>query len=502
MIMKTFKYFFLLSGFIAFLLASCEKLDVKNENDPDFKTAFSNPSDVKGVAGSLINSWFNSTQKYDGPGLALWVAADAGTCSWGNRGMRDFGTEPRKVFDNTPAYGDAVLSEGYYKTMYSILSSSNEVLGKLEHEGMVISADNGTDETPMVRAMAYLSQGLSLGYIGLVYDKAFIVTHHTDLATKIPTSSYMVLIDSALISLDKCIEICANNTFTFPTSWVPGIEMTQQRVSEFANSMAARFLSYSPRNKTEDNAVDWTKVLDYANKGLTYDFSPQMDAAGIWYDELKDYANASTWGQTDMRVVHMMHPAMPARWTGDALGFSLLPAHITSHTAGVDDRIFTDFEYLSSCPFNPERGYYFFSCYRHKRFDDYLATYTTTVTVFRKSENDLLKAEALFHQPSLSAAAAIINAGTRVTRGALDPIGSTADEVEKAIFYERNVELYGSAMGLEFFIMRKADKLQSGTPLHLPIPGQQLAVNLMDYYTFGATEGVAGQDVSSGGWSK
>ena len=35
--MKTFKYFLILSGFLAILLAGCEKLDVKNENDPDFK---------------------------------------------------------------------------------------------------------------------------------------------------------------------------------------------------------------------------------------------------------------------------------------------------------------------------------------------------------------------------------------------------------------------------------------------------------------------------------
>jgi hypothetical protein len=48
--------------------------------------------------------------------------------------------------------------------------------------------------------------------------------------------------------------------------------------------------------------------------------------------------------------------------------------------------------------------------------------------------------------------------------------------------------------------MRKADKLQPGTPLHLPIPGQQLEVNIMDYYTFGPDKGVAGQDFSNGGW--
>ena len=104
------------------------------------------------------------------------------------------------------------------------------------------------------------------------------------------------------------------------------------------------------------------------------------------------------------------------------------------------------------------------------------------------------------HQPNLAGAAAIINAGTRVTRGGLAPVGANAAEVEAAIFHERNVELYCSGMGVEFFTMRKADKLQPGTPLHLPIPGQQLEVNIMDYYTFGGDKGVAGQDYSNGGW--
>ena len=48
--------------------------------------------------------------------------------------------------------------------------------------------------------------------------------------------------------------------------------------------------------------------------------------------------------------------------------------------------------------------------------------------------------------------------------------------------------------------MRKANKLQAGTPLHFPIPGQQLEVNQLENYTFGPGKGVAGEDYSSGGW--
>jgi len=87
--MKTIKYFLLFSTLVAVLLTGCESLDVKNENDPDFATAFSKPSDVRGVAGSLFNSWYMQVQGgYEGVGLLMWVGADAGTCSWGNAAMK------------------------------------------------------------------------------------------------------------------------------------------------------------------------------------------------------------------------------------------------------------------------------------------------------------------------------------------------------------------------------------------------------------------------------
>lgn len=496
--MKTIKYLLLFSTLVAVLISGCESLEVKNENDPDFETAFSNPSDVKGVAGSLINSWFMTTQDYDGPALMLWVSADAGTCSHGNSAMQDFSYEPRITWDNTAAYGNAITTEKYYKELYSALSSANEVIGKLKGGDMVITADDGTDETNMVKAVAHLAQGLTLGYIGLLFDQVFIVTENTDLTQAIEVSSFTNAIDTALLCLDNCIALCENNTFTLPSTWVPGLTMTNTALGELANTLAAMLLSYSPRNSTQNAAVDWSKVLAYANKGLTYDFAPLMDDIS-WYALYPTYANFSGWGQTDMRIANMMDPEMPSRWV-DENTWNVLPAPTTSHEDGVDDRIFTDFEYLTSCGFKVERGYYHFSCYRCSKHDTYLSTWVTPIAVFSKSENDLLKAEALMHQSALTDAADIINAGTRVTRGNLAAIGATATEIEDAIFHERNIELFCTGVGVEFFTMRKADKLQPGTPLHLPIPGQQLDVNLMDYYTFGNNQGVAGEDYSNGGW--
>ena len=74
--------------------------------------------------------------------------------------------------------------------------------------------------------------------------------------------------------------------------------MTNTKLGELANTVAAALLSYSPRNKTRNDAVNWAKVGGYANKGLTYDFAPVMDDIS-WYNLYDTYANYGGWGQSD-----------------------------------------------------------------------------------------------------------------------------------------------------------------------------------------------------------
>ncbi|MCA1742100.1 MAG: hypothetical protein LC630_06505, partial [Bacteroidales bacterium] len=285
--MKTLRYFLLFSIVTAFLFTSCESLEVENLNDPDFETAFSNPSDVKGVAGSLINTWYMTVNYSDGLAIMTWVGADAGTCSWGNFAMRDFSYEPRIAWDNTAAYSNAAMPETFYKWLYAGLASANEVLGKVVVGDMVIETE-GVDETAMVAAVSHLAQGLNLGYLGLFYDKAFITTENTVLTETLEVYPWDQVIDTAVMCLDKAIALCASNTFTLPDTWAPGLSMTNVKLSEFANTVAAALLSYSPRNKAQNDAVNWAKVGTYANKGLTYDFAPVMDDIS-WYNLYQTY---------------------------------------------------------------------------------------------------------------------------------------------------------------------------------------------------------------------
>jgi hypothetical protein len=381
--------------------------------------------------------------------------------------------------------------------MYSVLSSANDVLTGI-NQGIEIG-ENG-EETAMVKGMAYMMQGLANGYIGLVFDKAYPSDETTDLE-HLEVTSYHESIDMAVSQLEKAIQVFDNNSFTLPQDWMTK-PFTNEDLSKIAHSFIARLLVYSARNQQETDAVDWQSVLNHAQQGITEDFSIEGDGNGSdrkWMSWLKYYMARPSWGKVDMRIIHLLDPVQPANWP--AAGLAALP------NAGImnsnDDRADTDFAYNSSNN-RPERGTYRWSTYRYTRFDDYIqAHFFAPVILMRKTENDMLKAEALARLNRFTEAAAIVNAGTRVNRGHLPPVSNNGNDVMKAIFYERTIELPLTGMGIEYFDMRRRDQLQDGSLLHFPIPAQQLEILQEPFYTFGGIDpqyGVPGQDVAINGW--
>jgi len=125
---------------------------------------------------------------------------------------------------------------------------------------------------------------------------------------------------------------------------------------------------------------------------------------------------------------------------------------------------------------------------------------------FMIADNDMLKAEAMLNTGNSAGAIAIINAGTRVTRGNLTPLAATASaaEINEAIMYEKSIELLGTApFSLWMERRRRTDSrnasnirlshtdldplggLQLGTPAHLPVPAAELDIREEGTYNFG-----------------
>jgi len=491
------KYILLIT--IGILTFSCADLDIDNINKPDKEGVLTDPDGVKGIASGLFNSWFIQEQhNFGSPGPAMWVMADWGTVTFANYGTRDMSEEPRIFFDNQPSYPYSSITKNYWRFMYSVVTSANDVVFAIEN-GLEIG-DRGS-ETMMVKGMAYFMQGLGNGYIGLIFDKAYPSNENSDYEN-LEQTDYQTSVRIAIDQLEKAIEVFDHNSFILPSEWINGNSFSNDDMSKLAHSFIARLMVYSSRNMTQTNAIDWNEVLQHANKGITADFTVEGDGNGSernWMSWYKYYMGRPNWGKVDMRVVHMLDNTIPANWPEGGLNNLPHEGRIISN----DQRILTDFEY-NSANNRPERGTYRWSTYRYKRLDDYFnANFFAPVIMMRKAEIDLFKAEANLRLGQLEEAATVINMGTRVNRGGLVPVTGNADAIMDAIVYERTIELPLTGMGIEYFDMRRTGRLQDGSLLHFPIPAQQLEVMQLPFYTYGGINpqfGTPNEDVSVDGW--
>lgn len=487
----------LLISLLAVGAVGCSDLEVENLNNPDTSKVLASDADVKTLASGMYNQFHRGVFWYDGIGLALATASDNMTCSWGNQAMRDMSWEPRKAWDNEPSYSYRGTANYTFNQMYSAISTANTVLKTMD-DGLDIGP-NGEDNA-LVRAFSKLHQGIGLGYISLIFDKGYIVDENStgDEISAPEFKPWNEVRDAAIAKLDDAISIASSNTFTVPSSWFQTAEdVSSADFVKLANSYAAQILAYSPRNAAGVSDVDWAAVQAYADAGLTEDFNLEGDGWIQWANEVMIYGAYPGWGRVDMRVVHMMDNSQPEHWDDDP-NFPAPP----ESTNPQDQRLLTDFEYLSSQAFRPERGYYHYSNYRWSRMDSYIGVYTGPVPNMPLAEIDMIRAEARARRGDLAGAAAIINAGTRVTRGQLPPVAPTQTAVMDAIHHERNVELWCQVTGLTFFEMRKNDLLQAGTPLHWPVPYSILETigEERPFYTFGGPDAADGVNASNAGW--
>jgi len=494
---------------LTLVLSSCAKLDVENINNPDVEGVKGSEEGMRTVASGLFHQWYEYEQhNFGSPGSAMWVMSDWGTVTFANYATRDMSEEPRIYLDNDPAYAYHAITRNFFRAMYSANSNANEVVGAIKG-GLTFETD-GVDETKMIEAMGLFVQSLTNGYVGLVFDKAYISDENStqdDLANLQP-SEYMISINKAVEQLEKCIAICEVNNFIIPAGWIGDRSFTDNELQQIAHTYAAKFLVYSARNKAETDAVDWARVLTHTQGGLDVDFNVYEakgmgDKAadnGLWISWYKRYMARPDWGKVDMRIVHMLDNSQPSHWPEGGVDDMPNGGVITS----ADARVNSDYMFNASNS-RPDRGIYRWSTYRYQRYDALInSRMAGDVAMIRKAENDLLMAEAYLNLGQLSEASTVINNGTRVTRGNLPQVGSSKEEIAKAISYERSIELPLTGMGVEYFDMRRFDMLQDGSLLHFPIPAQQnLTIEVADpYYTFGGISpqyGVPGKDVATGG---
>ena len=511
----------------ALLAAGCDTLDVPNPNEPDAIRALSDPGTVQSVASGAFNTFFNTMEGMPGTG-ALVTMADAYSASWNNFQMRLHSSEPRTSWQNSAAAAAKVNVEWHWYGYYSALSSANDVLTAIKKNNIVI--ENAAN-TKMVETGARLMQGMTLGELSLLYDKALIVDENSNLAS-LDFSTRQQVRDTAVKLLAMAAALAKANTFTAPTDWTNGTAYTNVQVEKIANTLAARVLAYHARAASEMNdAATWTKVVQLASAGISsgarFDLQftgdgqcPDQPAAVYgWCDELKEWSQDPTTMRVDTRLAKMLdpatqvdpypaggnpHPNSPDKRLGDgSFGDAEFAEAIGGYEATANAG--TDFAWSGDEIFIPVRGMYHQSNITHVRyvyagFSDPAGTGGARgrMPVVTATENDLLWAEGLIRSGgSLSQAADLINL-TRVGRGGLPP-ATAADGVNgllDKLAYEQMVELLGLGYTPYFIRRRLPDYnttthtgmgLQPLTPHHMPVPAKELDVLGKPLYTFGGT---------------
>jgi len=455
---------------------------------------------AEALIGNAYLAWWTASQWND-PSMALSVAAEELTSSWGNYGMEDLATEPRKAFDNTSSYQYSDFNEEPWFYPYVALSSVHEGLHMIEH-GTEIGGAGGPDNA---RAMAFakFAQGLAHGWLALMFDRAFILDETIDLEDdELQLVPYTDVMAAAVAELEQAIALADANAFTLPDTWINGLPLTNAELSQLAHSYLARMMTQLARTPEERSAVDWAAVIGHVNQGIQGDIVIQ--GHGLWNNYLKYYGSDPGWTRADYKTIGWLDTSgnfttWLATPVADRNEIEIVTPDARITANGDPTGSGADFAHAGPSPFYPERGTYHFSYYAHHRYLDYWMngavgpiTHMTTV------EMQLIKAEGLLRTAGPSQEVADIINATRVGRGQLAAAlasESESDLMDKLI-YEKRIEGFLLCGGCAFFDRRGFGPLAptgpdfhhglvEGTPLHFPIPGIELERLGLPYYTFG-----------------
>lgn len=502
------KIFSLLIGTLI-LLSSCddvfESLNVPNENQPNIED-LATPSEFYSLLKNGYNTWYNGSIAAS-PTMAFASAElfQAATSSWGSGSVW---FRPRQTLFNDDASDPVIIINfGAWYNYYGSVGMAVRMAKMFDDPEFKIAA-GGVDYTNRAKAHTYLIEALLYGNIALLYDKAYLFTEeHEDALTfdfVENTKNYKEVMAYAISKIDEAIQIIETDEVDEdPSSVIAGVTFNRELLSQFANSMGARFLASNPRTQEENAQVDWAKVKTYAEKGLKQDFKVAYDDGwrgkvmtrdyGMNYFVLYNY----DWIRISQWLLNKMAPQDPN---------SVYPIPVVE---GSDS--FKDWPKISNCADvrlnkyfkydsmrngwfgadrikNPGYGTYILSQYRYWRYYDVVNLGQGDVDHFLKVENDTYLAEALIRTNGSKAEIARLINNSRVGIGELPALTGTEsyDELEEALFYERYVECDLVWPQLGFFDRRRnKDQMMEGTVRHFPIPGPELKMHGQPLYTFG-----------------
>jgi hypothetical protein len=498
--MKDMKKYIVIPVLLLWVFSSCKKLQFDDPTTYTLEEGIEKTPDYyyKLASGNFSNALWNTNSAYNF-GYGISALADQTTVTNRVQEWWDFAIEPRKRMNNSLSYGGYLHFSSPYASFYTPNLNANVIIEALDKGAKGID-DKARDRTGEIYAIAYLIKGISLGYLGAIYDRGIIANENLGTAgAKALSNSYKEMIESAMTYFDKAIA-AANATSSMTVSdFYINVTLDKTKFIQLANSLAARLLASVPRDKAEALALGatfWNKVLAYANAGIKEDIVVPYVSGG-YYNYMAHYglteAGGGAYLPADIKVAYF------ADKTGTYPSSYPLNESVTLGPVQTDDARFAQyFKYSTNFGYlRVDRGRNLFSNYKHNRWSQG-GTYPNTLTVtgypnpiFLLEEIRLLKAEAKMWTGDIAGAAAELNdpAADRIAKGGLAAIAVTEAAVRKTLHYEYaiSIDVSGSVINPWVF-MRRNDLLQPGTPTEFPNPEQQLLLTPDPVYTFGGAE--------------
>lgn len=521
----------LITGVLAISAAACQDLDITNPNNPDREIVVGSAVDVEALISTSFRRWFNLTQGLT-PSMALTCAADEFSSGFTDYGSHEQGLEPRNAIDNGPIAANSP-NRVPISTAFSIIGGVNIGLQAIQKYDLKIMS-GGADVTPRAQAFGKFVQGLSHGWVSLLYDKAWVYseTVDTDTVRFVSGSSqvqdlvrpYTEVRDTALAELAEALRIAQANTFTIPGNyvgdWTPGVTLTNQQFAQLINSYTARIMASWPRTPEDRASVDWNKVIAHIDAGITEDFAPMgtPDVLESWYKHRAARHRTTTPGD----FVRVDYQAIGAADQGD--GFidwyktpwanrnpfimtnvqdkRIISAPDATCTSAQTNALAKEGTYMGchfATVFSASRGTGQRSYYYFHRLGRGTAYNMGPLLVMSVTEMDLLKAEALIRLGRAAEAVPLINK-SRVANGQLPPVtlegapdpfctprkyNGDCGSLWDALRYEKRIEMMGVDAGVAHWDARGWGAFVVNTPLDYPMPGNELELMKIPEYTSG-----------------
>ncbi len=493
-------------------LGACVDLEVTNLNDPDRERAIASPTDVESLIAGAYQSWW-AVAHYSYPASAFSTAADAHSSSWGNWGMRDSGWEPRKAYNNDPAYSYNNMAETPWQNSYRALAAVRDGLLAIDG-GVRIQEGDGPDNTNRAVAFGKFIQALSLSNLAVIFDKAIIVDETVEDVTALEPQPYDQVWAAAEAKYAEVIQMGTSGGFTIPSTWVAfNGDWSASYLAELARSYRARYGTQVARTPGERESVDWSGVLSDASGGISKDFAGLYEEGGNWaWHRAKHHtAHYTGWARIDYRTIGPSDASggwekWIAAGPSDKVPFDI-DTDDRRITAGAPDQSGKYIRYMGNSPFPADRGIYHYSNYIDWRWRPlYANNWVGEYPDMTGKELEFLAAEANYRMGNREAAMGVVNK-YRTTNGELPPFedpngvapggdrcvpqtpSGACGDLWEALKYEKRIELFHYGFGTEYFDDRGWGDLVQHTFLQLPIPGSELEILLMELYSFGGPGG-------------